>query len=259
MTVTPSARFEALLSSVRHLYETERYAEAVSPAEEATAVSVQHFGINSREYGRAAHALGKLHRETGNYESSETLLGVALTIRSRDGEMHPDVADILLSLANLQMDCHRYDTAEALYQRALDIAQGVGDVLLEGGCLNGLANIRRLTERYVEAARHFDDMLKLLRIHPSQAQYLATTLINYSRLRRDMGDLVEAGSLAREGLRIAEAEGHRRRLVARCLTNLASIRIDLGHLDVAKSHLHMALRIYGDFDQSCFNRFRHSW
>jgi tetratricopeptide (TPR) repeat protein len=76
-------------------------------------------------------------------------------IEDRLGPEHPDTATALNSLAEFYRERGRYEEAEPLYQRALDIAEKVlgPDHPDTGTSLNNLAELYYAQGRYEEAER----------------------------------------------------------------------------------------------------------
>jgi len=65
---------------------------------------------------------------------------------------HPDDADALLELANMNYDIRSWDRARGLYERYIELRPAGPDVLTDlGVCLRGLGESRAALERFKEA------------------------------------------------------------------------------------------------------------
>jgi CHAT domain-containing protein len=123
------------------------------------------------------------------------------------GLEHPDVAQILASLADLYENDGRYNKAESLYRRCLKIRESnLGPEHPKvAHSLNGLANLYMDLGRYAEAELLYKRSLEIReKAFGSDHPGIAVVSTNLARLYEETGKHTEAENLLRKALEISE-------------------------------------------------------
>jgi len=100
-----------------------RYAEAEALLSRALSIRQKALGETSPEVGHTLADLGRLYSAEGDYGKAETELRHALSTTELAGADRQDVGDIASDLADLLHQRERYDDAQQLYLRAIQIRQ----------------------------------------------------------------------------------------------------------------------------------------
>lgn len=218
----------ALNARVDELSRTGRYAEAISLAQRALAVTEKARGLEHPSVATSLNNLASLYQDQGRYADAEPLYKRSLAIweKVRDPD-HPDVATALNNLAELYRDQGRYADAEPLYKRSLAIGEktlgfGHPDV---AGSLNNLASLYHSKGRYRDAEPLYRRALTIKeKVFGPDHRSVAVTLNNLASLYQDEGRYADAEPLYRRSLAIREKVfGPSHPEVSRALNNLADL------------------------------------
>jgi tetratricopeptide (TPR) repeat protein len=140
-----------------------------------------------------------------NWREAERMFRSALQTAELMGPADPHVGASLNSLAHMEQRRGRYDEAEGLFRRALDLAvtwRGP-DHVDAGVTLANLANLYQAREAWDQARRTYREALGILEaaLGPDHAG-LARVLENYASLLEKQGDGHEAAVLRARARRL---------------------------------------------------------
>lgn len=199
--------------------------------------------------------IGEVYRELGFLDAAEPLLRAALGQRRRlHGELHPDVAESVGSLAQLDYVRGDYEAAETGFRQALDMRQelfGPGHILI-AEALEDLGLALHAQRRFEEAETVFRQALAIAQEQSGPRSRLVADLLNDLGLTlHDKVRLDQAEAAYRDSLELTrELLGPRHPAVASTLNNLAVLLHDRGDLDgAAKLHedsLALRRELYGE-------------
>jgi tetratricopeptide (TPR) repeat protein len=145
---------EALFRSMRELYQSGKYAEALPVAKRYAEAIKSRYGTEVKQYAVALTWLAHVYRAQGRQSDAEPLYKRALAIDEKAlGPEHADVGTALNNLALVYHDERRYAEAELLYQRALTIRENAlgPDHPALVPLFNNLALLYRAQRRYTDA------------------------------------------------------------------------------------------------------------
>ncbi len=193
------------------------------------------------------HTIGDSYRELGEYDLAERHLTAALeTWRRQRGDKSVDVADALLSLADLHLSRSEFESAAEAVAKAEAAAQGLepGE-RFEASLLTARARVRLKQGDFDGAEKDFAGALeRWRRVEGGESTNTAGGLHNMAIMAYERGDVEKSRELFHESLDI------RRRLlgpdhpeVAASLNNLAVITHICGHPEQAERLVAEALRI----------------
>jgi tetratricopeptide (TPR) repeat protein len=235
----------------RHLGEHEKagplYLEALATLERA-------LGPDHPEVGKARDNYGVFLQETAKYAEAEAEHKRALAILERADPRSRDVATALTNLANVYNTVGKYDAAESLQRRALEIQERLlgPDHPEVAFSLNALATLSYNLERYEKAEELFRRVLAVLeKVQGKDHPDIAVALNNLANVAQARGDyataevcFLRAIEIVRNGL----GPGHPSAAVNE--SNLATVYRDLGRYSEAEALQRRALdadrRIYGN-------------
>ena len=242
------AKLSSLNKQVSELYETGKFNEAISTAQESLELSEKALGPNHPGTAVSLDNLAALYKSLGNYAEAEPLYQRALKITEKAlGPDHPDTATALNNLALVYYSLGDYPKAEPLYQRVLKIREKVlgPDHPDTAIALNNLAALYDSMGDYAKAEPLYQRALKIKektlgRGHPDTA----TALNNLASLYYSLGNYAKAEPLLRRALKIDEkALGPDHPDTATALNNLAQLYDSLGDYAKAEALYQRALKI----------------
>ncbi|MEM8930249.1 MAG: serine/threonine-protein kinase [Acidobacteriota bacterium] len=211
----------------------------------ALEIREQALGADHPSVGRTLRGLGMLLTSTSRFDEAEAVLRRSVDV-ARAAEEPLDHALALGSLAGLLEERARYDEAETLYSRVVSMVealQGEGDLEV-AGALTNLSKVYLSTGRDAEAVPMLRRALAIKRQrldagHPN----IASTCVNLaSALSSIDPDASEA--LLHEAVTIFEAAyGENHVGLGNAVTNLASLAVGRGDLEVAVERFERALAI----------------
>jgi len=185
----------------------------------------------------------------GDLEGAAQTQLQALAIREELlGPMHPKLAITLFNLANTRSKQRRFDDAEPLYRRAIDIYEADGERSQRRlpYPLNGLGVVYKRQGRYDEAVVLYRRAAEVAEAaYGSEHDLVTTSLHNLANLEKRRGNLPEALELSRRAIRGVEARlGDEHPEVAFNYTDLGHIQGRLGDDDAARASYEHAIEIY---------------
>ena len=196
---------------------------------------------------RLLETVGRAFRALGDFEHAETLLRESLELReSTSGTVSEEVERSLSALSDLFQTMGRYDEANQIAQRQLDVAEAVfedGSPRRVDAHVQVAVNAWRRGD-YDTAVAQLDQAHALLPAEgPRQTQHLKVAT-NLGILRYQLGDYERAESLYREALAVAsELHGDEHAQVASARNNLALLLERTGELEEARTQHEQALEI----------------
>jgi tetratricopeptide (TPR) repeat protein len=187
-------------------------------------------------------ALGQRDAERQALDRAETLLAEAV----KPDDTHMALEALLTLQFGHSAANNDFQAAHSAYTRSLQAARAAGDPWMEAQALTGLGEAyHSLASDYVEAARCWEDCLRLQRAHADQLGAIVT-LGQLSMNARYRGHLNESLALARESYNLARSVGT---LVQRsnAALHLGFAYHWLAQLDAAIPFLEEALQLETEF------------
>jgi tetratricopeptide (TPR) repeat protein len=232
----------ALLQSGRLAQDRLDYRKAMRNYAAAVALAP-----DNRDYLLSA---GQMAYTMGEYQRAEEWLEHLLAIREQEGKENTELASALNDLALVYADQSRYEEAEPLYRRSLEIKEKTlgKDHPSVATTLNNLAGLYRQQGRYEEAEPLYKRSLEIWeqslgKEHP----YVAAALNNLAGLYRHQGRYAEAEPLYKRSLEIRENKlGKDHPSVATTLNNLAELYRQQGRYAKAEPLYKRSLEIQED-------------
>jgi tetratricopeptide (TPR) repeat protein len=219
----PQAEALNRIGLAESLYDLEQYEHALSHA--ARALELQE-GLAIGGVGRAwtKRAIGLIHYQLGSQSLARQFLEESLDEARKEERRGWWLADALASVAQLDVDCSRFDRAHALLSEGLQLSNTLGDRRSFVRCLERLAYLA-VAERQSIRALHLAAAADALRTQADLPrspvenrllnQWLATTEralnpTDLQRVRREaaMMQVEEVLGYALAGAHAAEAVAH---------------------------------------------------
>jgi CHAT domain-containing protein/Tfp pilus assembly protein PilF len=224
------------------------YAEAITAAQKALAISERWLGPDHPEVIDLLNRTASLYRAEGDYDNAEKFYRRALTVREKKyGPEHSSIAYSYNSLAILYEDKGEYAQAEQFYQRALAIRQkALGpehpSVLT---LLYYIASFYHDHGDYPKAEERYLQLLEIRKkVNGLESLEVAAAVNNLAILYRDKGDYTLAEQMFRRALAMREkALGPDHIVVAGSLNNRASLYRDRGENAKAEPIYLQAMKI----------------
>lgn len=135
-----------------------------------------------------------------------------------------------------------YARALELGDQCSQIAESLGEQLLQAQSLNLQGNVAKYQGAFAQAARYFEASLALFRVLQEHAN-VAIVLNNLATLAQERGDYAQARTLQQESLALKRSQGNQRG-IAVTLMNLGDIARDEGQLAEARGRAEESLRIF---------------
>jgi eukaryotic-like serine/threonine-protein kinase len=201
---------------------------------------------------RMFDVIGRVQTELGAYANAREVLHEALAIRTRQlGESHPDVAESLMSLAELVYRDGDARTAVTHRRRAHEIlrsAYGPTDRRTLAA-LYSTAAAMHMAGDYVSSRPLLDEWIAAVSAAPRETTAdQARRLGSIATILKFRGDPVRAETFAREALEIRRAlYGERHPDVANSMRDLASALASNGRLEEAERMLREVLAMVRSF------------
>ncbi|MFO7544063.1 MAG: tetratricopeptide repeat protein [Trueperaceae bacterium] len=232
---------ERMVGAVEHYFvQRTRYDEGVSMFDDAIASLDRANPEHHVAIGRLLVARGWLRIRTGERTLA---LGDA---QEAEVLLAPFGArPALCECVNLQGVIHgiagAYHEAKASFERALTLANELGEESLASFCLNNLAITEKNLGDFARAERHYREALALGR---SKGENVAVVryLNNLGLLLRARGNVDEAATLLEEGIALAQRL-ELRQPSGHLYSSLGKLALDRDRLDEAADHLEQALRL----------------
>ncbi|WP_417913250.1 tetratricopeptide repeat protein [Candidatus Electronema sp. TJ] len=193
-------------------------------------------------------AAGQMARTMGDYQRAEEWLEHLLAIREQEGKEDEALALALNDLAVVYYSQGRYEEAEPLYKRSLEIwEKALGKEHPHvAATLNNLAELYRTQGRYEEAVPLYKRSLEIWekalgKEHP----HVAAALNNLAGLYQTQGRHEDAEPLFKRSLEIVEISlGKEHPHVATTLNNLAALYRAQGRYEEAEPLYKRSLEIW---------------
>ena len=192
-------------------------------------------------------AIGNVYTRLGRYDDAEALVQKAHSERlAALGPSHPDVAETLFELAEVEIGRAEFGKAADLYRQSLFIRRGalsptssrIASTLNRLGW--ALANLGD-----IDASRAvLEDSISVYRTSEQAMADIGDPLSNLSQVERLSGNLARAETLAREALDIRSRllePGHTK--LGESYNNLAVVLDDLGRREEAAEYYERAIRV----------------
>ena len=167
------------------------------------------MGISGRELWGMYTTSGKSFLRLRNYGEAARMFAAALQVADGFGPKDPRLGVSLNNLAHAHQFARRYEEAEALYKRAIEItAQEHGPDHPDAAvCLANLAGLYQAQQRYVEAEPLYRKAVEILgKTLGDEHLSMATLLENYALLLRKLAHGAEAAK-AEEWARAIRSRG----------------------------------------------------
>ena len=228
--------------------DEEQLEEAERLAREGLAMTKRHAGPNDPAVAKATIALGKVLEERGAYDPAVQVLGEAVRLSSAQGAANTDLATSLTELANVHFYAGRYQTADGLFRRVLEMHRqlyGNRHPLVADDLIN-VGAVQQDLGYYGEAERLNRQALEINRAyygdeHPQTAHNLTTlgrALVAEKRF-------AEGEEVLQQALAIEErVYGPNSRYVASTLNDLGNAATRQEKLDDAEARFTRMVGIY---------------
>jgi tetratricopeptide (TPR) repeat protein len=190
--------------------QQSRFQEGEPILRRAWRAAIRAYGPGTRQVAYVECGLALLDSARGQLRSAEARLRRALPILEATlGRDHPDVAAILVDLAETVRHQGRYAEAQALAERGVKAMAALGDgPIVVGEALATLANTISSQGGYARAEPLFRRALTIfLRTVGENDRRTASALTCLAITRAKQGDYVEADVLIQRALRIEQNVG----------------------------------------------------
>lgn len=177
--------------------------------------------------------LGASHEMLGHGSDAVTTLQEALRL-SRESDDKDTEVRVLQALAMLQKRVGRYDACLTYYQRALDVADSLGDRVREGVVRNDLGGHLLLLGRNEEALAHLRAALAIAE-DGDDPQGACAARANLGELHQRLGDDATAVDQLSQALSLARAVDYREAAI-QILSSLATLEARVGQRHQALQH-----------------------
>ncbi|HET6230797.1 MAG TPA: HD domain-containing phosphohydrolase [Longimicrobiaceae bacterium] len=177
---------------------------AAAATYEAAYAEAAH-GRDARGVLEVVTRAGHCHRQAGDSDLAETLLGLSLTLAELQGE-DGLAARALNGLAILRHNVGDVEGAEALYLAARDHALAAGNEVSVGETEQNLGILANIRGRLDEALAYYESGLEHLR-KAGTPRACASVLNNMAMLHLDLRHLEQADALFEEAMQICAAAG----------------------------------------------------
>jgi tetratricopeptide (TPR) repeat protein len=185
--------------------------------------------------------LAGLQSEMTEFDGAEATIAAALALREAQGDLRGLAATLMTQSTILRLRGGDFELALALRQRALDLARGAGNRLLEGWLLGNIANMLSQRGDLAGAERSMLDALRLMREvgdRSTEALFNNNLGVIYGLL----GRRPEERACYERALAVQQALGELRS-AATSLTNLGMLDLAAGELDTARRFLDEAIAL----------------
>jgi CHAT domain-containing protein/Tfp pilus assembly protein PilF len=236
-----------LMQRITTLAKEGRYGDAVSLARRLEGEAERTSGRQSLLTATTLVVLGQVLQRREMVEA-ESVLRRALAIREKNlGSNHPDVAAVLATLGQIELDQNRLNDAERDISRAIGIDESVlgPDHLTTALVRLRLGNIRHRQIKETEALDIFNRALEVLKKSPGQADIMIpVTLNNIAETYQAQGRLQLAEARFAEALDLEEKlHGPDSFYLTATLNNLGELRRAQGRLQEAEQLARRTLAI----------------
>jgi non-specific serine/threonine protein kinase/serine/threonine-protein kinase len=210
------------------------------------ALAAHSDGLGPVELARSLDALASTHHDQGRSEEGLRVSDRVLELLAGADAEEVELAGALLTRGNLLLTLGRYEEAEAIYLRAVEIFERVTPGGPEApSCFNNIANALFLRGDLRGAEKYYEKSIEAEeRRSQGDTYYLATFVHNLSLVMSGRGRFEEALELERRALSIREQVlGPRHWHTALSLSHMGDLQMELGRPDEAERLLRRALEI----------------
>jgi tetratricopeptide (TPR) repeat protein len=208
-------------------YDQWPLCDRLLPHAKVAAEYAARFGLAYEDVGFLLNEAAAFMRLRADFEGSLRMHRQSLAIRERDlPAYHPAIAESLNDTACLFMDLYRYEEAEPLFRRAIEIARQV----LSQDDSQYMLHLNNLGRLYVEIGRCksatllLEESLKIAEMASEEHLFMyAVVLNNVAELYLKLGQLSEAEDACIRSLRMREGIGNPEKL-ARSFVTLGEIK-----------------------------------
>jgi tetratricopeptide (TPR) repeat protein len=208
-------------------------------------IRLQAFGPADRRVAESYHQLGYVHFRRGRMAAAREVLDTALRLREDlFGRVNHGVGETLKLIGSVHNVVGELAVAKAVLEEAVAIlaecdgADSIDTVAAE----NELADVDRRLKLHAESAARFEHVLEVRRARHGTHPYVAGTLVRWSALLHDTGQLSEAEDAVRQGIAMLEETlGAENMFVAEALSQLGLIQHSGGELAAATETLESAV------------------
>lgn len=181
------------------------YAGAREIFERAVVVTEADTDRQARWLAPSLFNLGALLNVMGELDEAGARIDRARVLwESLLGPTDPYVALSLVQIGWLRMSQGNYVEARTAFEKAMAIADQSGRRETLASSLAGYGNLLRRTGDYREARAVFERAVSVTEIPPVMKRWLGASLLNLAGTLGDVGEFVEAESVCRRGLELAE-------------------------------------------------------
>jgi tetratricopeptide (TPR) repeat protein len=224
-----------------------QFDEAKELTQRALRIRLDSFGAESIQVAESHHYLGYVHLVSGQIRRAEESLRNALDLRTRLlGGNHHSVGETQKLLGSVQRTLGDFAGARATLTSAVRVlAEAAGvDNIDTVAAENELADVCRELKMLDQAAELFEHVLSVRQARHGDHPYVAGTLVRWSLLLRDQGNLAEAEEAVRRGARMYEETwGPDSPFYADALTKLGAILYQAEQVAEASETLERAVRL----------------
>ena len=160
----------------------------------------------------------------------------------------PSTLRVINSLAVLKRERGEYDAARTLFERAVKVAQVLGEPLALAGALSNLADHVKLQGDYELALLLHAESMRLF-ANAGDRIGVAWSLSHQADVAREQGDAEQAHNLYDQALSGFRAVDHRPGLAA-CFNDLAAMATDVGDYVAAQCLYQKSLQLFWDLGQN---------
>jgi tetratricopeptide (TPR) repeat protein len=149
----------------------KKFKEAKLSFEKALEIRVFQHGNDHLDIAQSLEKLALLSEESGNYTEALNYLNRSLTLRVKyyGHRTSPDIASVLVMLANINKKVRKFNDSMLLYQEALSIYKGchgsTHDSVAETLC--SMASLKRSMHHYEEAVNLYEKAIAIYKSQPS--------------------------------------------------------------------------------------------
>ena len=228
--------------------EIQQYAEAEKYYLKVRTIYEGINALSNDVYITAINSLGELYRNTGNFESAETLYFQTLEKNKKlFSENSPGYVNTLNSIARLYQGMGRYEKAESFYLQSLEISRQLFGEMHPGNValLNNISTLYHKTGNYAKAEPMYLKALEISKnVFGDEHPNTVTLLNNLGALFDDNGNYGQAERYYMQALEIRERTlGTDHPDYAIILNNLAQLYFKMGSYERAEPMYQQVLAI----------------
>jgi non-specific serine/threonine protein kinase/serine/threonine-protein kinase len=226
-------------------HDLGEYNDALALFQGSVEIREQAYGPNDPMVAKALRNVGNAYRRLGQLDEAAENLGRAVRIRELEDEETESLAYAVDGYAAVLLYQGRYDEAEPMFLRALELRRRIHgprhyQVALS---LHNTAVLYSAQHRYDEAIQSLEESISISEevLGPDHPE-VADSRSALASMLRDVGRADEAEPVAQRALEILEArKGPDHVATSLARANLGRIYFDLGDYDLSESHYRRAI------------------